>query len=70
MPKSADGASPGVVLRGESPGEFYLNLGKSLNQYAFRLEHSRRAFLRSLEFDPGNAEARLYAERLGEELGR
>ncbi|WKZ31917.1 MAG: fused MFS/spermidine synthase [Thermodesulfobacteriota bacterium] len=68
--ESAGWEAPGVVLRGEEPGEFYLNLGKSYNQYAFRLEQARRAFLRSLESDPGNAEARVYAERLGKELGR
>lgn len=67
--ESAGGETPGVALNGEDPGEFYLNLGKSLNQYAFRLEHARLSFLRSLEFDPGNAEAAFYAERLGQELG-
>ena len=49
--------------------EFYLELGKNYNRYQFRVGQALRAFEKSLEINPGQKEAALYAQKLRRELG-
>jgi hypothetical protein len=52
------------------PSDFYLELGKNYNKFQFRVPQALRAFEKSLELNPGQKEAALYAEKLRGELGR
>lgn len=58
---------PPVQMQGE-PKEFYLNVGKSYNQYSFRLNQALSAFEKVIELDPSDREAARYAESIRKEL--
>lgn len=62
--------APPVDLGGTDPSDFYLELGKNYNRYQFRVEQALKAFEKSLELNPGQKEAAVYAEKLRKELGR
>lgn len=59
-----------VALDGTDPSEFYLELGKNYNRYQFRVGQALKAFEKSLELNPGQKEAAVYAEKLKRELER
>ena len=67
---SAEEILPPVNLSGVQPADFYLNVGKSFNQYNFRLNQALKAFEESLEHDPEQSEAAVYADNLKKELGK
>ena len=66
---SAEEILPPVNLNGLEPADFYLNVGKSFNRYNFRLNQALKAFEESLEHDPEQREAAVYADNLKKELG-
>ena len=66
---SAEEILPPVNLNGLEPADFYLNVGKSFNRYNFRLNQALKAFEESLERDPEQREAAVYADNLKKELG-
>jgi len=67
---SAEEILPPVNLNGLEPADFYLNVGKSFNRYNFRLNQALKAFEESLERDPEQREAAVYADNLKKELGK
>ncbi|MCC6502481.1 MAG: hypothetical protein IT362_05020, partial [Deltaproteobacteria bacterium] len=62
--------APPATLDGMDESEFYLELGKNYNRYQFRVGQALRAFEKSLELNPGQREAALYAQKLRLELGQ
>ena len=62
--------APPATLDGMDESEFYLELGKNYNRYQFRVGQALRAFEKSLELNPGQKEAALYAQKLRRELGQ
>ncbi|GMR05413.1 MAG: hypothetical protein BMS9Abin24_232 [Thermodesulfobacteriota bacterium] len=60
---------PPVVVPEGDEEEFYLSLGKTYNRSNFRLRQAYSLFLKVLEINPSNEEARYYLEGLEKELG-
>ena len=67
---ASDEIAPPVALGNADPSDFYLELGKNYNRYQFRVPQALKAFEKSLELNPGQKEAAVYAEKLRRELGR
>ena len=67
---ASDEIAPPIALGNADPSDFYLELGKNYNRYQFRVPQALKAFEKSLEINPGQKEAALYAEKLRRELGR
>ncbi len=57
-----------VVMPDEDREGFYLSLGKSFNEYSFRLPQAYRVFKYVLKIDPENKEAAYFADNLKKEL--
>ena len=65
-----DDIAPPVNIEGHEIKTYYLNIGKSYNNYSFRVGQALRAFEKVLEMDPSNQEAAFYAKALKAEMGR
>ncbi|HLC19007.1 MAG TPA: fused MFS/spermidine synthase, partial [Thermodesulfobacteriota bacterium] len=65
---SALDVAPPARIPDDEKEEFYLALGKSYNQYSFRLAQAYALFEKVLEINPGNAEAARLRDGLKKEL--
>lgn len=65
-----DDIAPPVNIEEHEIKTYYLNIGKSYNNYSFRVGQALKAFEKVLEMDPSNQEAAFYAKALKAEMGR